>query len=99
MQVIAVCPFLAVDHNSRRQWFIRQLTRAPVTLGALAAALGRLPTFLKRLLVSSYTGLCSASNLQQSVTQYYLRASRFVCTAVAARAIFSCSSRTFAAMT
>ncbi len=55
-QIIAICPFLAVDQASPRQWFLRQLTRAPVTLGALAGGIGHLPASLKKLIVTSYAG-------------------------------------------
>ena len=55
-QIIATCPFLAVDQASPRQWFLRQLTRAPVTLAALAGGIGHLPASLKKLIVTSYAG-------------------------------------------
>jgi hypothetical protein len=60
-----MCPFLAADHGSTKQWLIRQLTRAPFTLGALAGAIGRLPAFLQKLIVTSYAGACSASAILQ----------------------------------
>ncbi len=59
-QIIAICPFLAVDQASPRQWFLRQLTRAPVTLAALAGGIGHLPAALKKLIVTGYAGPCSA---------------------------------------
>lgn len=54
MQIFAVCPFLAFDNQNSRQRFLRLVTRHPRILGAASALLGRLPSALKRCIVTSY---------------------------------------------